>query len=299
MDTSCKVSGTLKDDMSAYDLIINGIFPDGNMPLPNDEDIYDRKYDSSIIEAGLVCPHCNDVVVIKDDFPNFVCFHKRQDVEEPKIRRRDGFHILPATGYSSLLPYQVPQVREILNTIFPEGDEPSSIVDATAHIGGDSIHFAQVYPNAIITSIDIDGDAIKCLTANISKLGLTDRFDIIHEDFVVWLEGPNVKKADLYYFDPEWGGPSYSSKEKIGLSLGNKWIQNVISIVFSKNLTKKVLLKAPKNFDYNTFYNDLFYPTSTLMTKCKFGEARISTFYVTKPQKKDSIAYSLIFISLF
>lgn len=193
------------------------------------------------------------------------------------------YKTLQSSSYSSLVPYQIPQVYDILKLCFPEPIK--HIVDATAHIGGDSILFANVFKEAKITCIDSDPDAVECLTHNIDNFSDPKRFEIIRANSVEWIRnrGNNdMGHVDFYYFDPPWGGPKYYAKREIDLNLDSLSISEVINMVFSLRLTEKVLLKIPRNFAYPSFKMGVR------------GNCRL--FYIKKPQKNGSVAYGLILI---
>src|SRR5665213_1982725 len=95
------------------------------------------------------------------------------------------YSTLPSSSYSSLMPYQIPQVKEILRACFP--DQEGRIIDATAHIGGDAILFSEVFPNANIVAIDVDPAAIECLRKNIANFADIHRFEIICANSVEWI----------------------------------------------------------------------------------------------------------------
>jgi predicted RNA methylase len=199
------------------------------------------------------------------------------------------YHTIPSSAYSSLMPYQIPQVRHILKTCFP--GEIHRIVDATAHIGGDSILFANTFPDAKIVSIDVDPCAIECLRYNVEHFSDPSRFTIVEENSVRYINDqldseadqklPRTE-ADFYYFDPPWGGPKYFTKKEVSLFLDTVPIADVINMAFEAGLTRKVLLKAPRNFAYPTF-------KAAVRGVCKL-------FYIKKPQKNGSVAYALVLI---
>lgn len=212
--------------------------------------------------------------------------HRRQPEVKSIIRFGKLFRTLPTSAYSSLLPYQIPQVDEVLATIFPPDrhDElPRLIIDATAHIGGDAIHFASVYPEANIVAIDNDDRAIECLRHNIENFSIPTRFEVVHEDSSEWIRR-NDRKADLYYFDPPWGGPNYSSRTEVHLFLGERPIVDIVNYILERGLARKILLKTPRNFAYPSF-----------KTAVK-GTTRL--FFIRKTQQqRGTVAYGLILIS--
>ena len=201
---------------------------------------------------------------------------------EPPITEKSTlrYKSLPSSSYSTLMPYQMSQVRDILRVCFPQPIE--SIVDATAHIGGDSILFANTFEHSKIIAIDSDINAIECLKYNIDNFSDPTRFEIVHSNCVEWIRSRG-EKSDFYYFDPPWGGPRYYSKKEISLFLDSIGMADIINMVFALGLTKKVLLKVPRNFAYPSF-------KATVKGMCKL-------FYIKKPQKNGSIAYGLVLIS--
>lgn len=194
------------------------------------------------------------------------------------------YKTLPSSSYSTLTSYQIPQVYDLLKMFFPE--TITTIVDATAHIGGDAILFASAFPFAKIIALDKDPNAIECLKHNTQKFSDFERFDIRCMDCIEWIRDRHLDspiKADFYYFDPPWGGPKYYLKKEISLALEMIQIADVINMVFAKNLTKKVLLKVPRNFAYPSF-------KSSVKGTCKL-------YYIKKPQKNGSVAYGLVLIT--
>jgi predicted RNA methylase len=186
---------------------------------------------------------------------------------------------LPTSNHLSLLPYQIPQVRGLLNKLFPR-TPPSIIVDGTCHIGSDSINFSNTFPSAKIIAIDIDPEAIRCLELNVQRLNKTDRFEIVTDDFETWMERTHTK-ADMYYLDPPWGD-GYHVEEEIPLTLGGKSIEEIINRIFELDLTSKVLLKVPRNFAYPDFK--------------KAVQKKTELSYIYKLGKHPQIAYGLVII---
>jgi hypothetical protein len=186
---------------------------------------------------------------------------------------------LPSSGYSSLQEYQVPQMTKIFLSI---QEMPRLIVDATAHIGGDTITLSKIYPDAKIIAYDIDLDAIKCLRINVEKYApQPERVEIIHgdsSDLILKIS----EEIDILYFDPPWGGPSYSTQHKVPLHLSGKPVDEIIKNILAKKLAKNIILKAPRNFAYSEFKNSV--------------NANMELHLVRKPQQQGKIAYYLIHI---
>jgi hypothetical protein len=241
------------------------------------------KYDDAILLALRKCEDCGVSIETDDISDRFSDDeHQCQSKSAVKIRKRDGLRTLPTSGYSSLLPYQIPQVKNVMGMIFPE-EHPKLIVDATAHIGGDILLFAKIFPNSKIIAIDNNIDAIDCLKHNIARTFKDlSRFEVFHDDSTIWI--PTTKtKADLYYFDPPWGGPEYSNEDKVSLLLGGLDIIFIIKLIIEQCLSPRILLKVPRNFDFDSFKKNI-----------NVGTLRF--FDIKKPQRGGCIAYSLILI---
>lgn len=226
-----------------------------------------------------------------------------------------NFLILPNSKAFMLLPYQIPQVREILLTC-TKNCRISSILDATAHVGGDTINFCETFPHADITSLDINPDAVICLLHNISvirtQLTNCNKINLLREDnnfekrasfcstsskFTNFTLGiwtalnidcvfyiKNIKKQfDLIYFDPPWGGYNYKYQNNIHLKLNDIPITCIINYIITHCLAKHIILKAPTNFDTNQFIKEI-------------NNHPISIYSIKK--KKNLISYYLIHLTL-
>ncbi len=209
------------------------------------------------------------------------CQHSQQNRLAKPGSLRD-LKTLPASSYSSLLPYQSPQVEEILRRIHPE--PPKVLVDATCHIGGDTLNFARMYPDAVIHAIDIDANAVACLRVNILRASKNEAFGkvtVICADCTKYIPEARIA-ADMYYIDPPWYGPSYAKRNEVFLFLGGENVVVLVNKILELGLSRSVLLKVPRNFAYADF--ELAVHGNT------------ERFYIKKPQKKGSVAYGLILI---
>ena len=186
---------------------------------------------------------------------------------------------LPTSSYSTLLPYQERQVRDLLPKIIPDAHV---IVDATAHIGGDTLMLSKVYPDASLVAIDIDKEAIECLISNIKKYANPERFRVLYGDCVHLLFEKQLF-CDVCYFDPPWGGPSYQQKIEMPLILSARLIEDIILEMFKQKLAKHILVKVPKNFTYGEF-----------CTKLEVYD--IARYPIFKPQQKGDVSYYLVHI---
>lgn len=266
----------------------------GEPPRPPFYSKYAYK-DPSIIAIYKICKNCGTVHEIGED--GFGYHSCQKDVSAPPTGRQiwpvkspemlgslRNFKTLPASCYSSLLPYQTPQVKRVFEEIFEGEVPPKIIVDATSHIGGDTLNFARMYPSAKIIAMDIDPRAVTCLKTNIIRAGLECecRIKVILADCTEYIPQANIF-ADLYYIDPPWSGPSYARQEEVFLFLGGRPVVDLINTILEKSLSSKIVLKVPRNFAYQDFKKNVL------------GDTRL--FYIRKPQKKNSVAYGLVLIT--
>lgn len=163
------------------------------------------------------------------------------------------FDLLPESWYSSLRDNQKYSLNRILRQIFPVN--PKIVVDCTAHVGCDALNFSQLFQCQVI-AIEINPKAVKCLFNNIAKFSNRKLFTIIEADVIDWLHDM-ATKADLYYFDPPWGGRDYINQDKLPLTLGPYAIGQIVNYIFDQNLTNNIMIKIPNNFDYDDFESDV------------------------------------------
>jgi hypothetical protein len=162
--------------------------------------------------------------------------------------------------YSSLMPSHIPHVRDIMENWFKN---PKVIIDATAHVGVDTIHFATMFTKAEIYSYEINNQTFQLLEENVKRQeqytkklkNLSKRLHVINSDFNL-AELP-VKMADFVYIDAPWGGPSYKKiqKGKLELYLGNVNIKEVARLLLVGGRTKEVVIKVPYNYRFDNLEN--------------------------------------------
>lgn len=165
----------------------------------------------------------------------------------------EKFNIVSSSSYSVLKPWHKEQVKEILTSWFPV-DSVKFIVDATAHIGVDTIHMSNLFPRAIIDAFEIVPETFQKLRNNIRTFHKEQVIRPHNEDVTLWQP---THVVDFLYVDPPWGGVHYGKQETMDLylqkekneqnetknvnALIDKWIQS--------GKIRNIVLKAPKNFD--------------------------------------------------
>jgi hypothetical protein len=196
------------------------------------------------------------------------------------------------SNYSCLMPWHVEQHSSIIIKNFDgdnsvdrgekKGEEKNKkrktinyVIDATSHIGCDTILLSQLFLEARISAIENDLETFKKLSSNIDNNNLIDEKDRWRIDLhfgnalseipkLLRVANNNSSSSNiLIYFDPPWGGPDYLKEEKMKLYLiddtkeREKKKINILEVIFNllKNSKIEVLLKIPFNFDFSDLDN--------------------------------------------
>lgn len=191
----------------------------------------------------------------------------------------DLFNVTTISEENSLMPWHVKQVYTHFKTIYKNTECIKKIVDATAHIGVDSINFLHNFKDANLISFEKDKKTYDVLCSNLLNFSyLTKTYSIdkltdpnnktqsYNLDFVQNLD--YIKNSDIVFIDAPWGGKDYRIKTKVSLYLhstnySKNTIEqspenyNVIEIV-KKILTSdygvySIILKVPFNYEFNNF----------------------------------------------
>lgn len=163
------------------------------------------------------------------------------------------------TRYSSLRSHHIAEVQAVLKKHYPVARH---IIDATAHVGGDTINFMKTYPEATVTAIEVKPATFRALLNNIGaaekEQGRPEgSVRLVNMNCIKFLQ-ETTEKADFVYLDPPWGGPKYSRECRLNLYLtdpeGKRWdVSKVVNLVFSRGISSSVVLKAPFNFKTSDF----------------------------------------------
>ena len=172
---------------------------------------------------------------------------------------RKKFKSVEETFYSVAGPYQTKQEIKIFRSLFKD-KQPEEIIDATAHVGVDSLTLAYSFPKAHVTSVERNPVVYNLLKENITNLGYIkhtngqERITAINMSADIYLENLD-HNVDLIYMDPPWGGRGYVAASDLPLhdESGNPTIplSKVINLALKK--TKLLVLKAPYNFKVDEF----------------------------------------------
>ena len=131
------------------------------------------------------------------------------------------------------------EANQITNIIKNYKNNIKTIVDATAGIGGNTISFSKNFSK--VYSIEMDKNRFNILENNINIFNLNN-VKLINGNCINYLD---KIEADVWFFDPPWGGPEYKLSKKINIRIGSLSIKEIIN----KLNNKLVVFKLPYNFN--------------------------------------------------
>lgn len=132
------------------------------------------------------------------------------------------------------------QSKQINELILKFVNKESTITDATACIGGNSIFFCKDFK--FVNCIEIDNKISDILKLN---LKIYDNYNIFNCSFNLL---KYIIKQDVIFFDPPWGGHGYKNKKNIDLFLDKINILDIINTLY--NNCSLIVLKVPNNFNF-------------------------------------------------
>lgn len=157
------------------------------------------------------------------------------------------------------IPYNSAQITKIiLNHLFAHKINPanSTITDATAGVGGNSISFAHVFKR--VNAIELDETRYNYLANNIVVYGLNN-VKLFNDNCNKII--PQLDNQQCIFMDPPWGGKDYKSTNQIRLKLGQRELEDVCIDYFNPELTQStprlIVLKLPKKYDIKYIYQKL------------------------------------------
>jgi 16S rRNA G966 N2-methylase RsmD len=129
-----------------------------------------------------------------------------------------------------------------------------NIIYGTAGIGGNSINFSKYFSKVL--SIEINNIHYEVLKNNIDALNIKN-IQIYLANFLNIID--SIKDdSNIFFFDPPWGGNCYKNFKYFNLKIGKLEINDVINILYDKNI-KYTILKAPHNLNLSTLYSNIKY----------------------------------------
>jgi 16S rRNA G966 N2-methylase RsmD len=129
------------------------------------------------------------------------------------------------------------------------GKKPTdtTIVDATACTGGDTITFCEYFSRGI--PIELSQEKFNMLIHNLAIYGFNNAYPINNDCIEIMKD----IETDIHviFLDVPWGGNSYKYQEKLELMLGDMPLDKVVKLFFEiRNELKLIVLKLPNNYDF-------------------------------------------------
>lgn len=122
------------------------------------------------------------------------------------------------------------------------------ITDATACVGGDTVHFSCHFRK--VDSIEWKHDNFVVLRNNVEVFGAKNI--ILHEGDATRIFN---WKTDVLYIDPPWGGPDYYKHSYVDLFMGSYRLDNWIEEILNrKEYPKYIVLKVPQNYTFSRLH---------------------------------------------
>lgn len=150
------------------------------------------------------------------------------------------------TFYSISRPEAAEFISSCIRKLIPNCNE-KSILDATAHVGGNTLNFAKYFKNVL--ACEIQPEYAKMLKHNIS-LYHRKNVEVIQDDCIEIMIHKFIS-VDVVFIDPPWGGKEYKNKPIVSFSLQNQKLSDVVKHLINEN--KSVILKLPLNYDTTEF----------------------------------------------
>jgi hypothetical protein len=132
------------------------------------------------------------------------------------------------------------------------------ITDATAGVGGDTLTFAKFFNK--VYAIEIDKIRCSYLQNNIKQYNFCN-VTTFNDSCLNIIN--TIKNQDIIYIDPPWepNGDSYKNHQKLTLPFCDMKLENFCNKLFDSSfmacIPSLVVLKLPKNYDMQHFYDNI------------------------------------------
>jgi predicted RNA methylase len=162
----------------------------------------------------------------------------------------DRLQVSDEALYSITRPVPAARIEHIIRNHLKEMSKSPAqctITDATACVGGDTLHFARFFKH--VQSVEINPEHCRMLQNNV-KVYNRKNVTVYCRDYLKMVAH---LKQDVIFMDPPWGGPSYKHKKNVWLALSDVSLPNIVqSIAHTASL---LVLKVPLNFDVSHILN--------------------------------------------
>ena len=175
----------------------------------------------------------SSVGTVNNKNPNIPLSKYKPDFDFKKIKIND------VGKYSITRPYEAKQIVYSITESVKNPLNSLIITDATAGVGGDTIHFSKYFLS--VNAVDILEENTEILKHN------CDLFDIKNVNIYNsnYLDVFKDIKQDIIYMDPPWGGISYKIKDIVDIKLDNLCILEIVEKI--KHCANTIFIKLPLN----------------------------------------------------
>lgn len=185
-----------------------------------------------------------------DDFVNKIFINENPEILKNIVLNEEGKYSITYQQDSELI------LNEIEKRVIDK--KSINIIDCTGGFCGDTYTFCKKYP---VIAFEKNKENYNLLINNLDIL-LNDKENylkkVINQDFVSGIKNNSnlLKNFTILYIDPPWGGPEYKNKKNINVYINS--IDIIDILLFNSFVDKyKIVLKLPKNYNFNKLYSKL------------------------------------------
>ena len=164
--------------------------------------------------------------------------------------------------YSITKPDKARRIQQLLQhhlrTNFHTHPKQCTVLDGTACVGGDTLHFAKHFRKVVAIEKNPEHHAMLC--NNVKTYGYTN-VECVHADVVRYLATHmRTLRPDVCFFDPPWGGTAYHEAAHAPLTFTHDdgtstTLSTLVHTQLAKYPPKLVALKTPLNYDAREMLN--------------------------------------------
>jgi len=254
---------------------------DENINIKNNENIIIKNDIIEEIEKGIIKEEKNEIINddVWEDSINDEKYYINNKIARifPLIKNFNNYSKLKIDEES----FSYITVREIADMIskiisyhllyFNLNPQKMTIIDYTAGVGGNVLSFSKYFNH--VYAIEICEERANYLENNINVYGFKN-ITVINKSAIDFNREEMIEKnPNVIFMDPPWGGNDYKNSDTLLLKLGSKSVEELIGeiiIIYSEYYKKQVeyntikslnfnnkliVLKLPKNYDIEYFYN--------------------------------------------
>jgi 16S rRNA G966 N2-methylase RsmD len=227
----------------------------------NMENSIDNNYDNNVetVDAWDEAINDNDFI-IKNKISRIFPLLKNSSNYTKLLIDEESFSFITIREIAELTS-KIISYHLIKNNVNPQ---KTSIIDYTAGVGGNILSFSKYFNN--VYAVEIDKVRTEYLQNNLNIYNQKNVI-VINESSIDYNNKSMLNiKPNTIFIDPPWGGTCYRKNDLLRLTLSDVPIEELVLDIFDKFRTinispldsysnRLVVLKLPKNYDIENFYN--------------------------------------------